>query len=91
MQPLVASSTPCIIDTPVMLPPGRARLATKLEPTGSPVIKTTGMVVVALLTALTDKSPIRRRFEERFSVGRMARDYLALYDAVLRPALRMRS
>jgi hypothetical protein len=34
---------------------------------------------------------IRRRFEERFSVGRMARDYLALYNAVLRPALRVRS
>jgi len=39
------------------LPPGRARLATKLAPTGSPVIKTIGIVVVTLLTARADKSP----------------------------------
>ena len=31
-----------------------------------------------------DRVAIRRRFEERFSVERMARDYLALYDAVAR-------
>ena len=31
-----------------------------------------------------DRVAIRRRFKERFSVERMARDYLALYDAVLR-------
>jgi glycosyltransferase involved in cell wall biosynthesis len=31
-----------------------------------------------------DRGAIRRRFEERFSVERMARDYLALYDTVLR-------
>jgi len=31
-----------------------------------------------------DRVAIRRRFEERFSVERMARDYLALYNAVLR-------
>ena len=30
-----------------------------------------------------DRVAIRRRFEERFSVERMARDYLALYDTVL--------
>jgi len=30
-----------------------------------------------------DRLAIRRRFEERFSVERMARDYLALYDVVL--------
>jgi len=30
-----------------------------------------------------DRLAIRRRFEERFSVERMAHDYLALYDAVL--------
>jgi glycosyltransferase involved in cell wall biosynthesis len=31
-----------------------------------------------------DRNVIRRRFEERFSVERMARDYLALYSDVLR-------
>jgi glycosyltransferase involved in cell wall biosynthesis len=31
-----------------------------------------------------DRGAIRRRFEERFSVERMARDYVTLYDQVLR-------
>ena len=31
-----------------------------------------------------DRGTIRQRFEERFSVERMAHDYLALYDTVLR-------
>ena len=31
-----------------------------------------------------DRVAIRRRFEERYSAGRMARDYLELYDALLR-------
>jgi glycosyltransferase involved in cell wall biosynthesis len=31
-----------------------------------------------------DRQAIRQRFEERFSVERMAHDYLALYDTVLR-------
>jgi len=31
-----------------------------------------------------DRGAIRQRFEERFSVERMAHDYLALYDTVLR-------
>jgi hypothetical protein len=40
------------LEKPVTLPPGRARLATKPAPTGSPMfVITTGMVVVALLTA----------------------------------------
>ncbi|HEY8873751.1 MAG TPA: hypothetical protein VIM52_12025, partial [Stellaceae bacterium] len=30
-----------------------------------------------------DRKAIRRRFEERFTAERMARDYLALYDRVL--------
>ena len=41
------------------------------------------VAAVPLARAL-DRVAIRRRFEERFSVGRMARDYLALYDAVRR-------
>jgi glycosyltransferase involved in cell wall biosynthesis len=31
-----------------------------------------------------DRAAIRRRFEERYSVERMARDYLKLYEALLR-------
>jgi glycosyltransferase involved in cell wall biosynthesis len=31
-----------------------------------------------------DRRAVRRRFEERFSVQRMARDYVALYDKALR-------
>ena len=38
---------------------------------------------MALAKAL-DRVAIRRRFEERFSVERMARNYLALYNAMLR-------
>src|SRR3984957_8862790 len=36
------------------------------------------------LAEAIDRGTIRRRFEERFSVERMARDYLALYGEVLR-------
>ena len=40
------------LEIPVTLPPGRARLATKPAPTGSPAfVITMGMVVVALLAA----------------------------------------
>jgi len=41
------------------------------------------VAAVALAKAL-DRVAIRRRFEERFSVERMARNYLALYNAMLR-------
>jgi glycosyltransferase involved in cell wall biosynthesis len=41
------------------------------------------VAAVPLAKAL-DRVAIRRRFEERFSVERMARDYVALYEAVLR-------
>jgi glycosyltransferase involved in cell wall biosynthesis len=52
----------------------------------------TGIVVDNLEEALAmlpqalalDRQRIRRRFEERFSVERMASDYVALYDEVLR-------
>ena len=36
------------------------------------------------LAKAIDRGTIRRRFEERFSVERMARDYVALYGEVLR-------
>ncbi len=41
------------------------------------------VAAIPLARAL-DRSLIRRRFEERFSVGRMARDYLSLYGEILR-------
>jgi glycosyltransferase involved in cell wall biosynthesis len=41
------------------------------------------VAAVPLAKAL-DRVAIRRRFEERFSVERMAREYVALYEAVLR-------
>jgi len=41
------------------------------------------VAAVPLARAL-DRVAIRRHFEERFSVERMARDYLGLYNAVLR-------
>ena len=41
------------------------------------------VAAVPLAKAL-DRVAIRRRFEERFSVERMARNYLALYNAMLR-------
>jgi glycosyltransferase involved in cell wall biosynthesis len=40
------------------------------------------VAAIPLAKAL-DRSAIRRRFEERFSVERMARDYLALYREIL--------
>src|SRR5215471_7746693 len=55
------------LDTPVRLPPGCARLATKPRPTGSPLLITMGMVVVAFFAADADggaeatiKSTLRR-------------------------------
>jgi glycosyltransferase involved in cell wall biosynthesis len=40
-------------------------------------------VAVVPLAKRLDRATIRRRFEERFTVERMARDYLALYQQVL--------
>ena len=46
------------VESPVTLPPGRARLATRPAPTGSPALTITmGMVVVALLAANADGRP----------------------------------
>jgi glycosyltransferase involved in cell wall biosynthesis len=42
-----------------------------------------GAVKAVPLAARLDRSAIRRRFEERFTADRMARDYLALYRRVL--------
>ena len=49
---LLVFSSDAKLESPVTLPPGRARLATKPAPTGSPaLVITIGMVVVALLAA----------------------------------------
>ena len=49
---LLVFSSSAKLESPVTLPPGRARLATKPAPTGSPAfVITMGMVVVALLAA----------------------------------------
>jgi glycosyltransferase involved in cell wall biosynthesis len=41
------------------------------------------VAAIPLAKAL-DRAAIRRRFEERFSVERVARDYVALYGEILR-------
>jgi glycosyltransferase involved in cell wall biosynthesis len=49
------------------------------------VVSSVDEAVAAMpLAKALDRDAIRRRFEERFSVQRMARDYLVLYNAVLR-------
>ena len=65
------------LDSPVTLPPGRARLATKPAPTGSPAfVITMGMVVVALLAANAAGVPVTtirstlRRTKSAASSGR---------------------
>src|SRR5205814_2076539 len=45
-------SVPALMLTPVILPPGCARLLTNPPPTGSPAIMTMGIVVVAAANAL---------------------------------------
>ena len=49
------------------------------------IVENVDQAVAAIpLAKALDRVAIRRRFEERFSVERMASDYLALYDTVLR-------
>jgi glycosyltransferase involved in cell wall biosynthesis len=52
--------------------------------TGFVVDNVDGAVAAILRAAALDRSGIRRCFEARFSVERMARDYIELYDDVLR-------
>ena len=55
---LLVISSDAKLENPVTLPPGRARLATKPAPTGSPAfVITIGMVVVAFLAANTAGAP----------------------------------
>jgi glycosyltransferase involved in cell wall biosynthesis len=49
------------------------------------IVDSVDQAVAAIpLAKALDRGAIRRRFEERFSVERMARDYVALYGEVLR-------
>jgi hypothetical protein len=55
-----AGNLGCCTDAPVTLPPGRARLATSPEPTGSTAIANAiGMVEVACFTAWIAVSTVR--------------------------------
>ena len=74
---LLVFSSGAKLESPVTLPPGRARLATKPAPTGSPAfVITMGMAVVAFLAANADGVPeatIRstlRRTKSAVSSGR---------------------
>src|SRR5215470_12550934 len=52
--------------TPVTLPPGRLRLATRPAPTGSPpLLKTIGIVCVAALAASAAGSPPAHDYDDR--------------------------
>jgi ABC-type uncharacterized transport system substrate-binding protein len=56
--------------TPVRLPPGRARLATRPNSTGSvPLLKTIGIVEVALLAASTEEPPVSAQSLTAFRQG----------------------
>ena len=49
------------------------------------IVDNTDAAVAVLPRALKlDRRAVRRRFEKRFSVKRMGRDYVALYDEALR-------
>jgi hypothetical protein len=70
-----------------MFPPGRAKLATSPDPTGSPVCETIGIVVVARWAARVVGVPCVRRMshiethEFRHEVGKSVR--ITLPEAVL--------
>ena len=65
---------------------GRGSVPEIVEPgvTGLIVDSVDEAVAAVPLARALDRAAIRRRFEECFSVERMAQDYLRLYDAVLR-------
>src|SRR5262247_1075912 len=75
------------LDSPVILPPGRARLAIRPAATGSPeFVITMGMVVVALLAANDPSSPeatIRSTLRRTSSAASSGRLILLLGKSVL--------
>ena len=65
---------------------GRGSVSEIIDPgvTGLIVDDVDEAVAAIPLAKALDRGAIRRRFEERFSVERMAREYVALYGEVLR-------
>ena len=77
----------CWIDRPVTLPPGRARLATRPVPTGSPATaKTIGMTDVACFAAMTGAVAIRDN-DIDLQPDELGRDLGVALGASLRPAI----
>ena len=84
----------CWFDRPVTLPPGRARLATRPVPTGSPSTKTIGMTDVACFAATaalppaTMTSTLSRTNSAAISAKRSLRPSAQRYSiARLRPSI----
>src|SRR4030095_15319440 len=97
---LLVFSSGVKLESPVTLPPGLARLATKPRPTGSGALAiTTGMVVVAFIAANADCTPgttIRstlRRTRSAASSGRRSffpsanRDSIVMFFPSIHPSL----
>ena len=76
---LFVPSSAVRLETPVTLPPGRARLATRPAPTGSPTFAITmGIVVVALFAANAGAVPvatIRSTLRRTRSAARSGREF----------------
>ena len=92
----LAATSVCWIDRPVTLPPGRARLATRPVPTGSPAAAMTiGMTDVACLAATTASvadvtmtSTLRRTNSAAISAKRSLRPSAQRYSIVMvRPSI----
>ena len=82
----LAGRSVCWIDRPVTLPPGRARLATRPVPTGSPAsAKTIGMTDVACFAART--AGARRDNDIDLQPDELGRDLGEALAASLRPAI----
>jgi len=66
--------SPTAKESPVILPPGRARLWTNPEPTGSPDTVTMGVVVVLRLAAAVAAVPCARRISTLRSISSPMRE-----------------
>ena len=74
--------------TPVRLPPGRARLATRPSLTGSsPTVKTTGIVVVAALAANAAGGPPLATITATCRLNQFGRQRWQPIDLILGPAM----
>src|SRR5262249_36282271 len=74
--------------TPVTLPPGRLRLATRPSLTGSPpVVKTIGIVVVAALAAIADWVGVMRSDHRHLTAYQIGCEVWQSIVLVQRPAI----